>query len=156
MSELPHRSSGEWRAAGPPDLLLVNARVVTLEPGQPRAEAVAVRGDTIVAVGGQAEAVALAGPGTRTVDCQRMCLLPGFVDAHCHLMALAASLQGLDCGPGVVSSMKGLQDMLRHRAMQTQPGRWIRGFGYDDLALAEGGTRLAGTWTRRSPTTLPG
>ena len=138
MSELPHRSSGEWRAAGPPDLLLVNARVVTLEPGQPRAEAVAVRGDTIVAVGGQAEAVALAGPGTRTVDCQRMCLLPGFVDAHCHLMALAASLQGLDCGPGVVSSMKGLQDMLRHRAMQTQPGRWIRGFGYDDLALAEG------------------
>jgi hypothetical protein len=67
-----------------------------------------------------------------------MYLLPGFVDAHCHLMALAASLQGLDCGPGAVSSLKGLQDLLSHRAKETQPGHWIHGFGYDDLGLVEG------------------
>ena len=138
MSDPPHHSIGEWLAAGPPDLLLVNAQVLTLEPGQPRAEAVAVRGDTIVAVGSQADVRTRAGPGARTIDCQGMCLLPGFVDAHCHLMALAASLQGLDCGPAAVSSLKELQYLLGHRAKETQPGRWIRGFGYDDLALAEG------------------
>jgi predicted amidohydrolase YtcJ len=67
-----------------------------------------------------------------------MSLLPGFVDAHCHLLAMAASLQGLDCGPEAVSTMEGLRRAVRRRAGETQQGRWVCGFGYDDLALAEG------------------
>ena len=138
MSDFPKHSNGGWRSPGPPGLLLVNARVVTLEAAQPRAEAVAVRGDTIAAVGSLADMEALAGPGARTIDCRGMSLLPGFVDAHCHLMAMAASLQGLDCGPEAVTSLEGLRDILRRRAKETSPGRWIRGFGYDDLAFADG------------------
>ena len=138
MSDHSYHGNADWRSSGPPGLLLLNARVVTLEPAQPRAEAVAVRGDTIAAVGSRADLGALAGSGTRIIDCQGMCLLPGFVDAHCHLMALAASLQGLDCGPESVSSLEGLRDILRRRANETPAGRWVRGFGYDDLALAEG------------------
>lgn len=122
----------------PPDLLLVNARVVTLDPGQPRAEAVAVLGERIVAVGAGAQVNQLAGPGTRTVDCQGMALLPGLIDAHCHLLALAASLQGLDCGPGAVSSIGELQRAIRRRADDTPAGQWIRGFGYDESAFSEG------------------
>ncbi|MEK7815180.1 MAG: amidohydrolase family protein, partial [Chloroflexota bacterium] len=119
----------------PADLLLVNARVITLEPGQP-ATVVVVRGATIAAVGGHALVAAWRGPRTRTIDCQGMTLLPGLIDAHCHLLALAASLTAVDCGPGAVRSIEELKEAVRRRAGATPPGRWIRGFGYDDLALA--------------------
>ena len=122
---------------GPADLLLTNAQVLTLEPKQPRAQAVAIRGDTIVAVGSQGDVTSLAGPATRTIDCQEMALLPGFVDAHCHLFATAAAMQGVDCGPPRASSLALIQEALHRRAEATAPGRWVRGFGYDDLALAE-------------------
>ena len=119
-------------------MLLVNARVLTLEPGQPRAEAVSVRGETIVAVGSRAEAARLAGPDAKVIDCRGMCLVPGFVDAHCHLFATASSLQGLACGPDEVANIRELQAAIQRRAAAAPRGGWIRGFGYDDLALEEG------------------
>jgi hypothetical protein len=109
-----------------------------MEPGQPRAEAVAVLGERIVAVGAGDQVSNFAGPGARTIDCQGMALLPGLIDAHCHLLALAASLQGLDCGPGAVSSIGELQRAIRRRADATPAGQWIRGFGYDESAFSEG------------------
>jgi len=129
---------GSQPAAGSPDLLLVNARVLTLEPGKPAAEAVAVAGDTIAAVGRRDQVSLLAAPGARTIDCQGMTLLPGLIDAHCHLLATAASMRGVDCSPDAVSSVHDVQMTLRHRAETTPEGRWIRGFGYDDVSLAEG------------------
>ena len=118
-------------------LLFTNARVVTLSPRQPYAESVAVRGQTIFAVGKAEELSALAGPATRIVDCQGLTLLPGFVDSHCHLLALASSLAGLDCRPGSVPSIQALKQLVRCRAERTPAGEWVRGYGYDDLALAE-------------------
>lgn len=115
----------------------MNARVITLEPAQPRAEAVAVRGETIAAVGSRTDAARLAGPDARVIDCQGKSLVPGFVDTHCHLFATASSLQGLRCGPDNVSNIRELQAAIQRRAAATPPGGWIRGFGYDDLALAE-------------------
>ena len=123
--------------ASGPGMLLVNARVLTLEPGQPLAEAVAVRGETIVAVGSRAEAARLAGPDAEVIDCRGMCLVPGFIDAHCHLFATASSLQGLACGPDEVANIRELQAAIRQRAVTKPQGGWIRGFGYDDLALEE-------------------
>ena len=121
---------------------MLNATVLTLEPGQPRAEAVALRGQDILAVGRRADVAPLARANTRTIDCQGLALLPGFVDAHCHLLATAASLQGLDCRPEAVSDIAALQQAVRRRAENTPKGRWVRGVGYDDLALIE----------RRNPT----
>ena len=72
-----HGPRQETLTAKPADLLFTNARVLTLEAGHPRAQAVAVRGETIVAVGTEADVASLAGPGTRTIDCQGMTLLPG-------------------------------------------------------------------------------
>jgi predicted amidohydrolase YtcJ len=120
------------------DLLLFNANVITLDRRRPRAQAVAVRGDIIVGVGSFAELDPLRGSGARRIDCQGMTLLPGLVDAHCHLLALAASLTGVDCRPEAAGSIPAVQEAFRRRAEQTPPGRWVRGFGYDDLALAEG------------------
>ncbi len=117
--------------------MLENARVLTLETEQPTAESVAIQGQTIIAVGRHSDISQLVRPGTRTIDCQGMCLLPGFVDAHCHLLATASSLQGLPCGPDAVPNIQGLQSAIRGRADTTPQGNWIRGFGYDDLALEE-------------------
>jgi len=119
------------------DLLLINTRVLTLEPAQPDATAVAVRGETIAAVGSHSDLTHLRGPQTRTIDCQGMTLLPGLVDAHCHLLALAASWQGLDCRPPTIGSIEQLQAVVQSRATATPLGHWVRGFGYDDLALVD-------------------
>ncbi len=67
-----------------PDLVLRNAIVLTMDPEVPTADAVAIEGDTIRAVGMQAEVLAAAAPGATIVDLGGRVLLPGFNDAHCH------------------------------------------------------------------------
>ena len=122
-------------------MLLINAKVLDLANGEstPRDElrAVAVKGGIIAAVGEPAEASAAAGPGAEVIDCQGRSLIPGLVDAHCHLLALASSLRGLDCRPARVSTIAELQRALILWAAATPPYQWVRGFGYDDRALAE-------------------
>jgi predicted amidohydrolase YtcJ len=68
-----------------PEMILTNARVLTMDGTRPRAEAVALAGGRILAVGGRAEVEALAGPGTRLIDAGGRTLLPGFVESHMHL-----------------------------------------------------------------------
>ncbi len=79
------------------DLVLTNAKVLTMDPLQPRAMAVAVAGGRIVAVGGP-EVAGLAGKGTRVVDCGGRTLLPGFVESHLHLVLGGAELAQLQIG----------------------------------------------------------
>ena len=67
------------------EMIITNARVLTMDEGCPRAEAVALGGGRILAVGSRAEIEALAGPGCRVVDAGRRTLLPGFVESHMHL-----------------------------------------------------------------------
>lgn len=69
------------------DLVIVNARVLTMDEAAPRAGAVAIRGRHILALGGSAEMRALAGPGARIVDARGGSLLPGFVESHLHLFS---------------------------------------------------------------------
>ena len=119
------------------DLILCNARAITLNPNQPLAQAVAIAGESILAVGDTREIQALASAKTQVVDCRGLTLLPGFIDAHCHLLALAGSLTGVDCSPEAVKSVADLQIALRQRADATPHGQWIRGYGYDDTSLLE-------------------
>ena len=64
-------------------LVLLNANVITMDPAGPRAEAVAVAGERVAAVGGNGEIRRMGSRGARVVDCQGLTLLPGFNDAHC-------------------------------------------------------------------------
>ena len=119
-------------------MILVNARVLTLDDAQPIAEALAINGDKITKVG-RAEAVApLAGPDTRIIDCRGRALMPGFVDAHCHLLAQAAAHSALDCSPKAVNSIEELRELVRRKAAALPAGQWIRGVGYDHLSLSDG------------------
>lgn len=80
------------------DLILTNAKVLTMDAGRPRAEAVAVRAGRIQAVGTAAGIAALAGPETRVIDAGGRTLLPGFVESHLHLVLGGAELTQLQLG----------------------------------------------------------
>ena len=119
-------------------LVLVNANVLTMQPSHPRAEAVAIAGGRIVAVGSNADIRPLAHSASAVIDCHGCTLIPGFNDAHCHLPGLARQLQDLDCSPRRANSIPALQDLIRTWAAQRAAGSWIRGHGYDDLQMVEG------------------
>ncbi|SEM45517.1 hypothetical protein SAMN04488103_101202 [Gemmobacter aquatilis] len=77
------------------DMILTNARVLTMDRANPRAEAVALAGGQILAVGSGAEIAALAGPATQVIDAGGRTLLPGFVESHLHLVLGGAELAHL-------------------------------------------------------------
>lgn len=86
-----------------PDIIILNARMITFDPARPRASALAVAGGVIAAVGETDEIRALAGPGTRVIDAEGATVLPGFIDSHVHLFAGSAELDYL--------SLYGVQGM---------------------------------------------
>ena len=122
----------------PPSLLLYNVNVITIEPSPPRASWVSVSDGTIAEVGrGDPPRELLGRQGVRAVDCEGGTLIPGFHDAHCHVLATASALLAVDCSPGAVSSVVDIGERLRQRAAVVPPGAWIRGAGYNEFYLRE-------------------
>ncbi|MEK7380827.1 MAG: amidohydrolase family protein, partial [Gemmatimonadota bacterium] len=123
-----------WRET--PELILVNGDLLTQDLMMPRAQALAVAGGRILAVGTNAEIRLLAGPGTRTVDLGGQVVIPGVIDAHNHpSYAGIRHLREVDCD---LRSIGAIQAVLRERAATTQAGEWVLGFKYDDTKTAEG------------------
>jgi len=125
--------------ADTPATLYTRAEVVTLDPGQPRAQALATVGDRIVAFGEEsacrAALRASGAPDFIPVDLTGRCLLPGFIDTHLHPIALVyfdinADLRG-------VRSIAGLQETLRAAAVHLPAGEWLVGLQLEDAELAE-------------------
>ncbi|EEW26766.1 amidohydrolase [Rhodobacter ferrooxidans] len=90
-----------------PEMILINGRVLTMDDGTPRAEALAVAAGKIAAVGSTAEIAAMAGPQTRVIDAGGRSVLPGFVESHLHLVLGGAELAHLQLhGEGGLASMQ--------------------------------------------------
>lgn len=121
----------------PAELILYNAKVITLEPQQPRAELVAIAGNRILGVAAKGDINLFIGKGTRLINCEGRTLLPGFHDAHCHPLAYAASLLSVDCRPSAVRSIGELKTRIRQQAERLPQGAWIKGAGYNEFYLAE-------------------
>ena len=123
------------------DTVYVNGIVVTMDPGDRMAAAVAVRGEEIVAVGDDQEITALAGPDTAVVDLRGRTMVPGFYAAHDHFPLSGNGAVGsvdLNSPPiGTIETMGQLVAALRDRAQATPVGQWVQGRGYDDTLLAE-------------------
>ncbi len=122
---------------GAPDILVRNARIVTMDDRIATAAAAAVRDGRFSWVGLDEESPAPVPGQTRVVDCRGGTVVPGFVDAHCHVLAYAASLLAVDCRPPTVGSIADLVRAVRQRAATTPPGSWIRAAGYSEWDLAE-------------------
>ncbi len=80
------------------DMIVTNAKVLTMDPANPRAEAVALDAGRIIAVGSRAEVEALATPGTKVIDAKGRMLLPGFFESHLHLALGGTELMQLQLG----------------------------------------------------------
>src|SRR5918999_3019342 len=114
---------------GPADLIFHNAKIHTADDRQPQAEAIAIRGDRIAAVGTSADVLALKGAATRVVDARGGAIVPGLHDAHGHFTGLGASLQVLRLRG--TTSYDEIVEMVRRRATKARPGEWIQGRSWD-------------------------
>jgi hypothetical protein len=123
-----------------PDLILFNGDVVTLFADRPRCRAVACKDGRVVALGDDADMRALAGPMTRQLDLAGKMLIPGFNDAHNHMLELGLKLGRLQVENA--TSIAEMVEMVRAAAAQTPPGEWIIGEGWNESLFAEG--RLPG------------
>lgn len=76
-------------------------------------------------------------PHTQIIDCGGQTIVPGFIDAHCHILAYASALTAVACRAPAVSSISDIIDAIRLRAQSTPRGDWIRAVGYHEFDLRE-------------------
>ncbi len=119
------------------DLILYNARVITLDPNNPMAELVAVKAGKILATGKNSDISSFSGLRTKLVDCRKMTIIPGFNDAHCHPIGQAITLLHIDCSSSSVKSIADIKKRIRKQAQETPAGKWLRAAQYNEFDLAE-------------------
>lgn len=110
------------------DLVLISGKVITMDKNRPRAQAVAVRGDVIVAVGTDEEIKPFVSRATRVIDLKGKLALPGFIEAHAHFLGLGQSAMQLRLGPA--KTFQEIVDMVRAATRGARPGQWILGRGW--------------------------
>jgi predicted amidohydrolase YtcJ len=118
-------------AGGEPDVVVHNARVFTVDPALPRAEAFAVKNGRFTAVGSSADVRNLATGKTRVVDAQQATVTPGFIDTHCHV----SGVNELYAVNANVRRVRELLNNLRQKADKTPAGMWVTAVMFDDTKL---------------------
>ena len=122
-----------------PDLVLLNGNFITMNAQQPSAEAVAIRGGRILWIGSTADAKKLFASALVTTDLAGAAVLPGFIDAHGHLMSLGETFLKLDLKG--VSTPQEVARRVKEKASTLRTGEWILGWGWDE-----------GKWAANYPT----
>ena len=115
-----------WAAAqyGRADLVVLGGTFHTMDPNLTNVDAMAVRGDRILALGSQQDIRDLIGPTTRVIRADGMTITPGFIDAHSHpLMANEAVSVNVD-----LRRIADVQTALIQQAEKTPPGQWVQDF----------------------------
>jgi predicted amidohydrolase YtcJ len=111
-----------------PDLILSNGKIITVDDRFSIAQAVAIKGERIVAVGSNQYITRLAGPGTRRIDLRGRSVTPGLIDNHMHLLRAGVTWQQEVRWDGIGSRKQAL-DMLRARGKVAAPGAWVYNLG---------------------------
>jgi predicted amidohydrolase YtcJ len=125
-------------AQTPADIVLLNGKVLTVDAADRVAQAVAVRGDKIIAVGTDADMRSLIGPRTRRIDLHGRAVTPGLLDAHNHFSGGGADrLFVLDLSYPGVKNVSDVQAAIATQIRKLPAGAWIEGRGWDEGKLAE-------------------
>ncbi len=142
-AQTPPAASGS--PPGAAELIYSGGPIVTVNDAQPSAEAVAVRGGRIMAVGTRAQVEATRGPGTRMVNLEGRTMLPGFVDPHGHvvmggLQAVGANMLAAPDGEAndIAAVIRILREWVGRNEAAVRRYNLIFGFGYDDSQIREG------------------
>jgi len=120
-------------ATGMASMIVTGANVITMVWDKPKAEAIAVRGNRILAVGSNEDIINLANASTRRIDGRGMTVTPGFIDSHSHPL-FAEEAVGVNVNLRRIDEVK---EALAGKAAQTPPGHWVRGVMYDDTKFED-------------------
>jgi hypothetical protein len=111
-----------------PDVILTNGKIVTVDERFTVAQAAAIKGDRILAIGTNADVAKLAGPGTHRIDLGGKTVIPGLIDNHMHLLRAGATWQ-LELRLEGIASRRRALELLRARAAAVGPGEWVFNIG---------------------------
>jgi predicted amidohydrolase YtcJ len=120
--------SAAQSAVTPADLVLRNGKIVTVDEGKPEAQALAARGDTIVAVGSNQEIQPYIGAATNVIDLKGALATPGFIDAHVHFTGVGDAAKNLKLA--TAKNWDEIVRMVGEAARTARPGEWILGRGW--------------------------
>ncbi|MCX5839607.1 MAG: amidohydrolase [Deltaproteobacteria bacterium] len=118
------------------DLMLINGKIITMAEDGRIAEAVAIKGDKIIAIGSTTQIMECIGPDTKLIDLQGRTVTPGFVESHCHTSTAGVKLVFEVIVKGA-QSIDEIIEMMKGKAKKWPSGKWIIGSNYDDRHLAE-------------------
>jgi predicted amidohydrolase YtcJ len=132
-------TAGPFSAVADADLVVLNAKVYTMDPAAPRAEAFAISGGRIVAVGSSSDVRGLARKGSQTYDAKGMTIVPGFTDCHNHAGGTTLLYEVLVGNPFEVEfvTIDSIVAKLRAKAQQTPAGMWVEGYFFDDTKVKD-------------------
>jgi len=118
----------QTRTVTPADLVLRGGKIVTVDDARPEAQALAARGDTILAIGSNQEIQPYVGPNTRVIDLNGALAIPGFIDAHAHFTGVGQAARNLKLG--TATDWDDIVRIVAAAAKTARPGEWILGRGW--------------------------
>lgn len=119
------------------DKVFLNGQIITVDASNRLAEAVAVKGNRIVAVGRNDEVKQWIGPVTRVFDLRGKSLVPGFIDAHLHMSIYGTNKLGVNAKDSNITSISDLLAELKRKSEMTPKGEWVRAWGFDENRVKE-------------------
>jgi predicted amidohydrolase YtcJ len=120
------------------ELVIEDAVIVTMGPGDGTAGAMLVRDGRIAVVGELAQVRAAAAPGAQVARLDGATVVPGLIDAHCHVADVGYLAAGADCSQPAAPDIPAIQARLREAGGRTPEGSWVTGSGYVEYQLREG------------------
>ncbi len=119
------------------DRVVVNGKIITVDREDSIVAAVAVKDGKFLATGSTEEIMELSGDGTEVIDLEGKTAIPGICDSHTHPSSVASRAMEIDCRQPQIRSIQDLTGMVKKRAEELGPGKWVKGANFNDSKLVE-------------------
>jgi predicted amidohydrolase YtcJ len=119
------------------DMVLINGKIITVDPDDSIVEAVAICDNKIMAVGSTEDIKKLAGPETNVIELEGRTVMPGIIDSHTHPSHISFKFMEVDCRAPPIKSISEILELVKAKAKELGPGKWVRGVAFNDSKLVE-------------------